>query len=606
MPLPFVANVPPQTTAQIADEKFFAKSKNANAVFESKFLSSLNSIIPMQKFPLPPSGAIDTAISFNTGGWRGAFYLKGVASDSGTIIYASYLEMNFTFRDGYLIGKDSIEFSAAALAWLGVMEDAESIKMIPKVIDANKKLTMTLTAIDTMSKVRKLVFEDGKRLQVYYNDGTMEEDESCIVNLLDVSRRGMGVLDFTLRLTKDFGTTKGVLVNKESPLTYPPNLKLWIETEGELGPLNYLDIFVQDTINFALATYDATSKKYNYSKVQATQVLVIKPTQGYRYSFGDYFVFDPFYAVDKYNGMLEGAIYELGIPIVDEKRGRMRLPRGYYKCKENGMLDSLDGLPVYRLSSEDHYHYPARLPVILIGDSTGYREQLDKIGANFFAVMEPDSINDYETRVLIRKGEGGVSGWVRGLIAFSDIDGVICLRFNSLNGRGTKDPYYLKNGKMDYANFSRPGVTVAVVETTGYGTDTIYANNQRVVVLDNRHIRIIDNNKVSWGGERYYMINGVLAPYDTAKPVGVNERPEIISPSIEIAPNPASDEITITLNNPANQDTKLYLYTPLGQQLGEIEIKAGERAASISTKSLPEGIIWITDRKNGLPIAIIK
>lgn len=46
--------------------------------------------------------------------------------------------------------------------------------------------------------------------------------------------------------------------------------------------------------------------------------------------------------------------------------------------------------------------------------------------------------------------------------------------------------------------------------------------------------------------------------------------------------------------------------TPQGVQVGEVKIPAGEQQAEVNLEALPSGIIWVTDKKHGLPPVIIR
>ncbi len=74
--------------------------------------------------------------------------------------------------------------------------------------------------------------------------------------------------------------------------------------------------------------------------------------------------------------------------------------------------------------------------------------------------------------------------------------------------------------------------------------------------------------------------------------------------SMKIFPNPASDEITI--QRQSIEPAKYYIYTSHGIQVGEIDMKEGETDKRVNLKDLPSGELWITDRKHGLPVVIVR
>ena len=84
----------------------------------------------------------------------------------------------------------------------------------------------------------------------------------------------------------------------------------------------------------------------------------------------------------------------------------------------------------------------------------------------------------------------------------------------------------------------------------------------------------------------------------------MSDQPKAITPEISVYPNPASDEITI--QRQSIEATKLYLYTSQGTQVGEIDMKEGETEKKASLRDLPIGELWITDRKHGLPLVIVR
>jgi hypothetical protein len=480
------------------------------------------------------------------------------------------------------------------------MGDVTSIKMVPTLVDADGKLTLTLTAIDQFSWVRALVFKDGEALEIQFNDGSKTIDSSCIVQLLNVDRPLSGDVNFTLRLLKDFEASGGTMVSQASPLIYPPNLDLWVPMEkGEKSwPQNYMNLSVQDTVKFMEAIFDDKSMSYTYIQRQSIQALVVDANEGYKYPD----IKDPYFnwAVNTSGSMryaLKGAIYELGLR---NSNGVWRGQKSYGRPAGGTALDSLNGLPVFVQQGN-----VGELK-ILMGNLSGLSIPPDyTAAANWFTPME---VNSWVRETFVLRFARNSYDYNQ--TPYDSGSGVIGFRFERANN-DDNGPYYLKNGKMDYGDIYISQVPqtwkLPMLNTKGYGTDTVYANNQRVTVLDNRHIKIIDNNPVSWAGERYYNFNGVLVPYDTATPVGVNEQPvEIYHPRIMVYPNPIADGVmNIKLDKPAGKDVKLYLYTPLGQKVEEIPIRAGEQEGRIYLEGLATGTYWLKEERYGLPVVII-
>ncbi len=75
---------------------------------------------------------------------------------------------------------------------------------------------------------------------------------------------------------------------------------------------------------------------------------------------------------------------------------------------------------------------------------------------------------------------------------------------------------------------------------------------------------------------------------------------------IKVYPNPIADGVmNVKLDKPAGKDVKLYLYTPLGQKVEEIPIRAGEQEGRIYLEGLATGTYWLKEERYGLPVVII-
>ena len=110
--------------------------------------------------------------------------------------------------------------------------------------------------------------------------------------------------------------------------------------------------------------------------------------------------------------------------------------------------------------------------------------------------------------------------------------------------------------------------------TKGTGTDTVYANNQRVRVIDNRHIVIEDITPESMKGDRFFVPQAALTPYaknDDTTGVGVYE-PVAQTASIRAYPNPASDFIEI-----AGADGEVRIWDVLGSEQLIVNSEQGNR-----------------------------
>ena len=96
--------------------------------------------------------------------------------------------------------------------------------------------------------------------------------------------------------------------------------------------------------------------------------------------------------------------------------------------------------------------------------------------------------------------------------------------------------------------------------------------------------------------------------FTTQKTTGVNDLPiGALQPNIEVFPNPAKNETIVRFGQPAEKDGSLYLYTPQGIQLGDkIEFKAGTQEVPLNLSQFPDGVVWVTDKRHGLPLVILK
>jgi hypothetical protein len=352
-------------------------------------------------------------------------------------------------------------------------------------------------------------------------------------------------------------------------------------------PQNYMELTVEDTVK--IMRMNPNGPNTTYTKMNVTQALVANLVEGYKYphkegsKYPDYFYWGSLPA--------KAALYELGMRDLTGK-GDWTTGKTYARTSYDPK-DSVDGLPVLRENGD------AWGPKILFGDMTGRYTPPYIPKADFFL---PVKINN------MRKERFAVMPWTGTTGDKFNVDGqkLVTLEFERANN-DNNGQYYLKGGRMEYVRYSFDSTNYEMIFTPfGYGTDTTMDHNIRVQVIDNRHIKIIDNNPISWAGERYYNFNGVLVPYDTATPVGVNERPEILTPAISVYPNPIMDGVmNIKLDKPVLNDVKLYLYTPLGQKVEEIPIRAGEQEGHIYLEGLPTGTYWVVEGRYNLPVVII-
>ncbi|VVB57405.1 Uncharacterised protein [uncultured archaeon] len=78
-----------------------------------------------------------------------------------------------------------------------------------------------------------------------------------------------------------------------------------------------------------------------------------------------------------------------------------------------------------------------------------------------------------------------------------------------------------------------------------------------------------------------------------------------IHADIRVYPNPIADRVmNVELPQAVEKDRKFYIYTQLGQQVGEFTIPAGEQVGHVFLKDLSTGTYFVTDGKRGLPIVV--
>lgn len=76
--------------------------------------------------------------------------------------------------------------------------------------------------------------------------------------------------------------------------------------------------------------------------------------------------------------------------------------------------------------------------------------------------------------------------------------------------------------------------------------------------------------------------------------------------NIEIYPNPATGQITIDFDEVQNSTRDLYLYDGQGRMLSKITLPAGDDRMRIDMSQMPQGEYYITDKKGGLPLILIR
>lgn len=80
-------------------------------------------------------------------------------------------------------------------------------------------------------------------------------------------------------------------------------------------------------------------------------------------------------------------------------------------------------------------------------------------------------------------------------------------------------------------------------------------------------------------------------------PAGINETNNIVS-SMELFPNPASDNVYLKVNSTKNADAKVMIYNSLGSAISEknITLSEGKNKIDFNTESLSAGIYFVNIR----------
>ncbi len=136
-----------------------------------------------------------------------------------------------------------------------------------------------------------------------------------------------------------------------------------------------------------------------------------------------------------------------------------------------------------------------------------------------------------------------------------------------------------------------------------YKTGWVVAQSPSEIKYNYADVKIVSPDSLIYTLNSGALI-GTWNQKDSLVPVGVNEPQARMQEAMQIFPNPASDEITI--QRQSIEPAKFYLYTSQGIQVGEIDMKEGETDKRVNLQNLPSGELWITDRKHGLPVIIVR
>ncbi len=85
---------------------------------------------------------------------------------------------------------------------------------------------------------------------------------------------------------------------------------------------------------------------------------------------------------------------------------------------------------------------------------------------------------------------------------------------------------------------------------------------------------------------------------DSLVPTGVNEPSPAQKESMNVYPNPATQEATIQMS-PSNESRTFYVFDALGRMVSEFGINAGEEQHRLNLEAFPAGIYFITGKRNG-------
>lgn len=80
-------------------------------------------------------------------------------------------------------------------------------------------------------------------------------------------------------------------------------------------------------------------------------------------------------------------------------------------------------------------------------------------------------------------------------------------------------------------------------------------------------------------------------------PAGINETSNIVS-SMDLFPNPATDNVTLKVNSNKNADAKVFIYNSLGAAISEknITLVEGKNKIDLNSESLSSGIYFVNVR----------
>ena len=527
-----LGNGPAATLNQQADSKFFSKNQKvverilSQKVSYDKMLENITPRIPL--------GKIDN--TFKMGDWD--VHIEGDTAGNAALISKCQLSHDFSF--GNKTVSMITTWGPYAMSLFGTMDDSSSIKMNVTVSEESGKLTIKGVAVDPLCLMRTANLRDGEAPEVYLNNGQKDTTlTGIVVRFSNVVKNGDNI---SLTVTLDMDFTPGVVVDAVDPLKVWNNasgsalLNIWfsVEASPDAKPQNYLELSVQDTVKFMLAT--GNGHGYDYKEAQAVQALNVNAVEGYKYPGRT----NPYFNWAKNmtgttTSVLKGGLYTLGMQDSSET---WVTGKTYGRPAVAGVVpDSINGSPVF-IRNVDAWG-----PMILMGDLTKNKSPPEYTpAANWFI---PSMINNTRKENFTLRF---ARNWtLNDKTPLKDGEGVIGFRFEKATSDGQ---YFLKDGKMDYGDI----VNMQLV-TTGYGTDTVYTNNQRVRVIDNRHIVIEDITPESMKGDKFFVPQASLTPY--AKNSDTTHT-DVIEPiaqtsSIRVYPNPSDGILNVEVNGGGKQ-----------------------------------------------------
>ena len=167
---------------------------------------------------------------------------------------------------------------------------------------------------------------------------------------------------------------------------------------------------------------------------------------------------------------------------------------------------------------------------------------------------------------------------------------------SSLSGVVIKDGVTVNNWPVQWKKISGPG-NVSFSNSATFSTDVTFEENGTYVLKFSA-----DDNVTYAADDIYYTMEDYIT-VEVSGIVSSNETVENQQLTINISPNPASDELNIELsNNIAFENTVLKIYNQLGQLIGtkQVDNNSDYKKMSFNTSSFANGLYFINVENQGI------